>query len=71
MPLLPGKKNISKNIAELMKSGRPKKQAIAIAYSHARDTGADIPKHNEGGQVLTKEEKDQDHYKKLKKMLGK
>ncbi len=65
MPLLPGKKNISKNISELMKSGRPQKQAIAIAISHANQT------KSEGGEVKTKEEKDKDHYKKLKQMLGK
>jgi len=37
MPLLPGKskKAISANIKELMDSGRPQKQAIAIAFSHA------------------------------------
>lgn len=73
MPLLPGKKNISKNISELMKSGRPQKQAIAIAYSHAQQTeksdGGEI--QNQDNQVMTKEEKDKDHYKKLKKMLGK
>jgi len=33
MPLKPGKKNIGKNIKELMSTGRPKKQAIAIALS--------------------------------------
>lgn len=78
MPLLPGRKNISKNIAELIRSGRDPKQAAAIAYSHARKTGAHIPKKNEGGEienednyVLTKEEKDKEHYKKLKKMIGK
>lgn len=38
MPLESGssKKIISRNIAELIRSGRPKKQAIAIAFSHAR-----------------------------------
>lgn len=37
MPLKKGKskKVISSNIGELMHSGRPKKQAIAIAYSEA------------------------------------
>lgn len=37
MPLRVGKsqKAISYNIAELMRSGRPKKQAIAIAMSKA------------------------------------
>lgn len=38
MPLMPGKnpKTIGKNIAELERSGRPAKQAIAIALSNSR-----------------------------------
>ena len=36
MPLLPGKKNVGKNIKELKASGRPQKQAVAIALSTAR-----------------------------------
>lgn len=41
MPLQKGssKKTISTNIAELVRSGRPQKQAAAIAYSEARRTG--------------------------------
>lgn len=37
MPLKKGKskKTISKNIAELVRSGRPEDQAVAIAYSVA------------------------------------
>ena len=42
MPLKPGKKNIGSNIKELEKN-RPHKQAVAIALSEARRTGADIP----------------------------
>lgn len=65
MPLLPGKKNISRNIEELIRSGRDPKQAAAIAYSHARETGAKIPKKNDGGEVK------KNKYSKLRKMLGK
>lgn len=36
MPLLKGKKNIGKNISELMASGRPKRQAVAIALHTAK-----------------------------------
>lgn len=38
MPLKKGKskKIISENIAELQRSGRPQKQAVAIAYSESR-----------------------------------
>ena len=35
MPLLRGKKNIGRNIEELIHSGRPRRQAIAIAMSKA------------------------------------
>lgn len=65
MPLKSGKSQatISSNIGELIKSGRDPKQAAAIAYSNAK-------KMSEGGQVKNKEEKDKDHYKKLKEMMG-
>lgn len=36
MPLKPGKKNIGKNIEELKKSGKPHKQAVAIALEKAK-----------------------------------
>jgi len=44
MPLLGGKKNVGKNIRELMAAGHPKKQSIAIALDVARQSGAKIPK---------------------------
>lgn len=43
MPLLKSKskKAFSKNVGELVKSGRPMKQATAIAYSVQRKAGGD------------------------------
>jgi len=35
MPLKPGKKNISKNISEMIRAGHPRDQAIAAAMSKA------------------------------------
>ncbi len=54
MPLLKGKsdKVVSRNIAELMHSGRPQKQAVAIAMSKAGKS-----KHNrmhEASQAVKK-----------------
>jgi hypothetical protein len=46
MPLIKSasKKNIGRNIETEMKSGKPKKQSIAIAINVAREAGAKIPK---------------------------
>lgn len=48
MPLKKGKskKIISENIAELQRSGRPQKQAVAIAYSEAREGKKRAKKNN-------------------------
>lgn len=56
MPLFGGKKNIGRNIKELESTGRPRKQAIAIALDVARKSGAKIPKKKES-PAKKKEEK--------------
>lgn len=45
MPLKPGsgRKTIADNIKELVKSGRPQNQAVAIAMYEARRTGHKKP----------------------------
>ena len=39
MPLLPGKKNFNRNIAELISAGHKRDQAVAIAYDVLRKGG--------------------------------
>ena len=50
MPLKKGasQKTVSSNIGELISSGRPKKQAIAIALDAAGKSRARIPKKRKG-----------------------
>lgn len=43
MPLLPGKKNIGRNIKTEEAAGKSHKQAVAIALNTARRSGAKIP----------------------------
>jgi hypothetical protein len=55
VPLLPGKKNIGKNIATEIAHGKPRKQAIAIALSVARRRGNGG--HEHVGRRLSKKSK--------------
>ena len=54
MPLKPGKSKavISKNISEMVKSGRPQAQAVAAALSTARKVAAKISKPKAAAVVV-------------------
>jgi len=53
MPLKKGtsKKNIAANVEELIKAGRPKNQAIAIALSIARGKANAVQKPKKGSKL--------------------
>lgn len=54
MPLLPGKKNIGKNIREMEQAGHKPAQAKAAALNKARESGAKIPKKKPKKKVMKK-----------------
>lgn len=58
MPLLPGKKNIGHNIAEMEEAGHPKAQAIAASLNEARKSGVNIPKKQSSHNGLHKRHKE-------------
>lgn len=53
MPLKKGKSRevVSGNVSELVHSGRPQKQAVAIALDTARRSGAKIPVKQVGERI--------------------
>lgn len=67
MPLQSGKSKeaISANIKELMSTGRPQKQAVAIAYSHAgMAKGHPTKKHHPAGPGHKSHMRHVDNFKK-------
>ena len=59
MPLKKGKSRevVSENIRELVHSGRPQKQAIAIELDEARRSGAKIPKKKKNSKSDNKKKR--------------
>ena len=57
-PLVKGRSKaaVSANISELVHSGKPQRQAVAIALSTARKAGAKIPKKKARGRSGKKRE---------------
>jgi len=68
LPLKSGKSKaaISGNISELMHSGRPQKQAIAIAMSKAGKSKSKMPMHRMPGGHMMKGKK----HKKMSEAMG-
>ena len=56
MPLKPGKSKavVSQNIKTEIAAGKPQKQAVAIALSTARKSGAKIPKPKQSLRTMMK-----------------
>lgn len=54
MPLYGGKKNMGRNIRTEMKHGKSQKQAVAIAYSVARKSGASLSRKKSSGNHTMK-----------------
>jgi hypothetical protein len=68
MPLKPGKENIGKNIKTEEAAGKPRKQAVAIALSEARRTGADIkPKPKKESAMKEKSPRKEEKKESMKK----
>ncbi len=54
MPLLPGKKNIGNNIAEMQNSGHSHAQSVAASLNKAGQTSTKLPKMNNSNNKVHK-----------------